>query len=51
LTVIFHEFYAVLLMVALTIALFVYVRPAFKALVGEQGLDEKGQAEGLEVFR
>src|SRR6266404_3160271 len=51
LTVIFHEFYAVLLMIALSIALFIYVRPAFKALVGEQGFDEAGRDEGMEVFQ
>jgi len=51
LTVIFHEFYAVLLMIALTIALFVYVRPAFKALVGEQGSDKARRDEGMEAFQ
>src|SRR5262249_8095596 len=50
LTILFHQFFAVLLMSLITIVLFVYVRPAFKALVGEQGSDRSRGDEGMEVF-
>jgi pimeloyl-ACP methyl ester carboxylesterase len=51
LTVVSHEFDALLLMVVMTIGLFIYVRPAFKALVGEQGLDEEQPDDGVETFQ